>query len=94
MDANGMRPEDVSSALFTVTEDLDLTYRGWIKGWRGIFLTSVAVPGELPADSKTWLRQQQRWQDGFPVRCSGCDMIFRFMQSPFWNSTPRRKIAS
>jgi cellulose synthase/poly-beta-1,6-N-acetylglucosamine synthase-like glycosyltransferase len=49
----------------TVTEDLDLTYRGWIKGWRGIFLTSVAVPGELPADSKTWLRQQQRWQDGF-----------------------------
>jgi len=49
----------------TVTEDLDLTYRGWIKGWRALFLTSVPVPGELPADTKTWLRQQQRWQDGF-----------------------------
>jgi cellulose synthase/poly-beta-1,6-N-acetylglucosamine synthase-like glycosyltransferase len=49
----------------TVTEDLDLTYRGWVKGWRALFLTSVAVPGELPADAKTWLRQQQRWQDGF-----------------------------
>jgi cellulose synthase/poly-beta-1,6-N-acetylglucosamine synthase-like glycosyltransferase len=49
----------------TVTEDLDLTYRGWIKGWRALFLTSVAVPGELPADTRTWLRQQQRWQDGF-----------------------------
>ena len=49
----------------TVTEDLDLTYRGWLKGWRAVFLTSVAVPGELPADAKTWLRQQQRWQDGF-----------------------------
>ncbi|HEY6718846.1 MAG TPA: glycosyltransferase, partial [Reyranella sp.] len=49
----------------TVTEDLDLTYRGWAKGWRALFLTSVAVPGELPADTKTWLRQQQRWQDGF-----------------------------
>jgi cellulose synthase/poly-beta-1,6-N-acetylglucosamine synthase-like glycosyltransferase len=49
----------------TVTEDLDLTYRGWVKGWRAVFLVSVAVPGELPADSKTWLRQQQRWQDGF-----------------------------
>lgn len=49
----------------TVTEDLDLTYRGWIKGWRALFLTSVSVPGELPADTKTWLRQQQRWQDGF-----------------------------
>lgn len=49
----------------TVTEDLDLTYRGWVKGWRAVFLTSVEVPGELPADTKTWLRQQQRWQDGF-----------------------------
>jgi cellulose synthase/poly-beta-1,6-N-acetylglucosamine synthase-like glycosyltransferase len=49
----------------TVTEDLDLTYRGWVKGWRAVFLASVAVPGELPADTKTWLRQQQRWQDGF-----------------------------
>jgi cellulose synthase/poly-beta-1,6-N-acetylglucosamine synthase-like glycosyltransferase len=49
----------------TVTEDLDLTYRGWVKGWRAVYLTSVAVPGELPADTKTWLRQQQRWQDGF-----------------------------
>jgi cellulose synthase/poly-beta-1,6-N-acetylglucosamine synthase-like glycosyltransferase len=49
----------------TVTEDLDLTYRGWVKGWRALFLTSVPVPGELPADAKTWLRQQQRWQDGF-----------------------------
>jgi cellulose synthase/poly-beta-1,6-N-acetylglucosamine synthase-like glycosyltransferase len=49
----------------TVTEDLDLTYRGWIKGWRALFLTSVPVPGELPSDAKTWLRQQQRWQDGF-----------------------------
>jgi cellulose synthase/poly-beta-1,6-N-acetylglucosamine synthase-like glycosyltransferase len=49
----------------TVTEDLDLTYRGWVKGWRALFLTGVAVPGELPADTATWLRQQQRWQDGF-----------------------------
>ena len=49
----------------TVTEDLDLTYRVWLQGWRGVFLTSVAVPGELPSDARTWLRQQQRWADGF-----------------------------
>jgi len=36
-----------------------------VKGLRALFLTSVGVPGELPADTKTWLRQQQRWQDGF-----------------------------
>jgi cellulose synthase/poly-beta-1,6-N-acetylglucosamine synthase-like glycosyltransferase len=49
----------------TVTEDLDLTYRTWLAGWRGIFLTSIAVPGELPADTRTFVRQQQRWVDGF-----------------------------
>jgi cellulose synthase/poly-beta-1,6-N-acetylglucosamine synthase-like glycosyltransferase len=49
----------------TVTEDLDLTYRTWLQGWRGIFLTSVAVPGELPSDVATFVRQQQRWVEGF-----------------------------
>ena len=29
----------------TVTEDLDLTYRGWVKGWRALFLTSVRRAG-------------------------------------------------
>ena len=32
----------------TVTEDLDLTYRGWVKGWRALFLTSVPVPSCRP----------------------------------------------
>jgi cellulose synthase/poly-beta-1,6-N-acetylglucosamine synthase-like glycosyltransferase len=64
----------------TVTEDLDLTYRGWVKGWRAVFLTSVAVPGELPADTQTWLRQQQRWQDGF--RHVGLRMFPVILKSP------------
>jgi cellulose synthase/poly-beta-1,6-N-acetylglucosamine synthase-like glycosyltransferase len=64
----------------TVTEDLDLTYRGWVKGWRAVFLTSVAVPGELPADTQTWLRQQQRWQDGF--RDVGLRMFPVILKSP------------
>jgi cellulose synthase/poly-beta-1,6-N-acetylglucosamine synthase-like glycosyltransferase len=64
----------------TVTEDLDLTYRGWVKGWRAVFLTSVAVPGELPADTQTWLRQQQRWQDGF--RHVGLRMFPVILRSP------------
>ena len=63
----------------TVTEDLDLTYRGWVKGWRALFLTSVPVPGELPADTKTWLRQQQRWQDGF--RHVGLRMVWPILKS-------------
>ena len=32
----------------TLTEDLDLSYRAQMKGWRALYLVSVAVPGELP----------------------------------------------
>src|ERR1044071_7012517 len=74
----------------TVTEDLDLTYRGWVKGWRALFLTSVPVPGELPADTKTWLRQQQRWQDGF--RHVGLRMFPEILKSR--DITPSSKAAA
>jgi cellulose synthase/poly-beta-1,6-N-acetylglucosamine synthase-like glycosyltransferase len=74
----------------TVTEDLDLTYRGWVKGWRALFLTSVPVPGELPADRKTWLRQQQRWQDGF--RHVSLRMVPAILQSR--DITPSAKAAA
>src|SRR5260370_29632314 len=74
----------------TVTEDLDLTYRGWVKGWRALFLISVAVPGELPADTATWLRQQQRWQDGF--RHVSLRMVPAILQSR--DITPSAKAAA
>jgi len=37
------------------------------------------LPGELPADRKTWLRQQQRWQDGF--RHVGLRMVWPILRS-------------
>lgn len=48
----------------TLAEDMELSYAAWLKGWRGIFVTSVAVPGELPADRKSWTSQQNRWMTG------------------------------
>jgi cellulose synthase/poly-beta-1,6-N-acetylglucosamine synthase-like glycosyltransferase len=48
----------------TLAEDLDLSYRACFLGWRGIFLTSVAVPGELPAGRRSLLVQQRRWMMG------------------------------
>jgi cellulose synthase/poly-beta-1,6-N-acetylglucosamine synthase-like glycosyltransferase len=48
----------------TLAEDLDLSYRAAFRGWRGAFLTSVAVPGELPADRRTLSMQQRRWMIG------------------------------
>ncbi len=74
----------------TVTEDLDLTYRGWVKGWRSVFLVSVPVPGELPEDTRTWLRQQQRWQDGF--RHVGMRMFPEILKSR--SITPSAKLAA
>ena len=49
----------------TLTEDLDLSYRAQMKGWRGLYLVSVAVPGELPNSLASWGQQQCRWNKGF-----------------------------
>ena len=48
----------------TIAEDMELSYAAWLKGWQGLFVTSVEVPGELPADRKAWLLQQERWLVG------------------------------
>jgi cellulose synthase/poly-beta-1,6-N-acetylglucosamine synthase-like glycosyltransferase len=49
----------------TLTEDLDLSYRAQMRGWRALYLTALAVPGELPATLADWERQQRRWNKGF-----------------------------
>lgn len=48
----------------TLAEDMDLSFRVQLKGWRALFLASVAVPGELPNSFPTWRRQQFRWTKG------------------------------
>ena len=49
----------------TLTEDLDLSYRAQMRGWRALYLVSVAVPGELPDSLASWGMQQCRWNKGF-----------------------------
>jgi cellulose synthase/poly-beta-1,6-N-acetylglucosamine synthase-like glycosyltransferase len=49
----------------TLTEDLDLSYRAQMSGWRALYLVSVAVPGELPDSLASWGVQQCRWNKGF-----------------------------
>lgn len=48
----------------TVTEDLDLSYRAQLAGWRFIYLDEVAVPSELPVTLAAFRSQQQRWAKG------------------------------
>jgi cellulose synthase/poly-beta-1,6-N-acetylglucosamine synthase-like glycosyltransferase len=48
----------------TLTEDLDLSVRCALKGWRGAFVGDVVAPGELPETAAAWRAQQQRWTKG------------------------------
>lgn len=48
----------------TLTEDLDLSYRAQLRGWRFLYLNSVTVPAELPAEVNGLKLQQFRWTKG------------------------------
>jgi cellulose synthase/poly-beta-1,6-N-acetylglucosamine synthase-like glycosyltransferase len=48
----------------TLTEDLDLSYRAQMKGWKFVYLPHYAVPAELPVDIDGFKNQQHRWAKG------------------------------
>ena len=48
----------------TLTEDLDLSYRAQLAGWRFVFLPNLACPSELPVDLHALRTQQHRWTKG------------------------------
>ena len=48
----------------TLTEDMDLSYRAQLRGFRFIFLPDVVVPAELPVSINAFKSQQHRWSKG------------------------------
>ncbi len=48
----------------TLTEDLDLSYRAQMKGWKFVFLENVISPAELPITMSALKSQQHRWMKG------------------------------
>lgn len=48
----------------TLTEDLDLSYRVQLQGWRFLFLRDVTVPSEIPVEMNAFKAQQHRWAKG------------------------------
>jgi cellulose synthase/poly-beta-1,6-N-acetylglucosamine synthase-like glycosyltransferase len=48
----------------TLTEDLDLSFRAQLAGWRFLYLPGLKVPSELPVDVNGFKSQQYRWAKG------------------------------
>ncbi len=48
----------------TLTEDLDLSYRAQMAGWKFIYREDVVTPAELPVDVSAFRAQQFRWAKG------------------------------
>ena len=63
----------------TLTEDLDLSYRAQLKGWKFVFLKDVVTPAELPVDMDGFKSQQHRWTKGSIQCCK--KMLFEVWRS-------------
>ncbi len=48
----------------TLTEDLDLSYRAFLRGWQALYLRDIVVRAELPVSFSAYRRQQHRWARG------------------------------
>lgn len=48
----------------TLTEDLDLSYRAQLKGWKIFYTPDIVAPAELPAAMSAIKSQQYRWTKG------------------------------
>jgi cellulose synthase/poly-beta-1,6-N-acetylglucosamine synthase-like glycosyltransferase len=48
----------------TVTEDMDLSYRAQLAGWKFVYAPHVSAPAELPCDMNSFKGQQYRWAKG------------------------------
>jgi len=48
----------------TVTEDMDLSFRAQMKGWRFVYVPDAIAPAELPCEMNSFKTQQFRWAKG------------------------------
>ena len=68
----------------TLTEDLDLSYRAQLRGWRFRYLPGVEVPAELPVEMEALRAQQFRWAKG------GIETARKLLGALWRSGQPRR----
>jgi hypothetical protein len=69
----------------TLTEDMDLSYRAQLKGWKFAYLPELACPAELPVDMNAFLTQQHRWAKGSVQ--TGTKLMGRIWRAPIrWHT--------
>lgn len=78
----------------TLTEDLDLSYRAQMNGWKFLFLPNIAVPAELPPEMAAFKAQQYRWTKGGAQTCRKLlptilksDLCWKIKLEAFWHLT-------
>ncbi len=69
----------------TLTEDVDLSFRAQLTGWRALYLPEVECPAELPPQMAAFQRQQARWATGAAqclVKLAGALLRGKYLPSP------------
>jgi cellulose synthase/poly-beta-1,6-N-acetylglucosamine synthase-like glycosyltransferase len=64
----------------TLTEDLDLSYRAQLRGWRFVFAPDVIAPAEVPVEMNAFKSQQHRWAKGSIQTCR--KLLGRILRAP------------
>lgn len=64
----------------TLTEDLDISFRAQLRGWRFAYLHDLEVPAELPIEMRGFKQQQRRWVKG-SLQCAR-KLLWRTWTSP------------
>ena len=64
----------------TLTEDLDLSYRTQLAGWKFVFLEDLVSPAEVPVEMNSFKSQQHRWAKGSIQTC--LKLLPRILSAP------------
>ena len=73
----------------TLTEDLDISYRAFLAGWRAEYLVDLEVPAELPVSYNAFRRQQHRWARG------SFECVMKLLPAVWHSSAPiSRKVSA